>query len=119
MAADLKALRDLLGEYEPGSWFLCHGRCSGFAPHKEGWRPFILIERWARHPIAFAYPRSTTSREGLNHRPHDHAREYPNCCISRPGKILWIQWSLPAQLICSTNFSCIEPDADVVKAVRR
>lgn len=113
---DLRQLRDLLGEYKAGSWFVLNSSASGFAQDKPlHYRPFILIADWSTaRPIAQTKPRSTTSRNGL---PHDaHPRDHdPGCRINKPGCIVNVRWSVSSELVRSENYSCTEPDDSIMK----
>jgi hypothetical protein len=115
---DLRQLRDLLGAYEIGTWFLISSEHSSFAAGK-GFhsRPYVLVRPWRNnHPIAHCRPRSRTNSRGLAHAAHDWGH-YPTCHVTESGFIVHELVAVRSSGICHENFSCIEPDETVITAI--
>src|SRR4051794_17074923 len=107
----LDRLRDLLGVYDAGTWFVCDSSAAGFRDDKT--RPMVLIEQWKRgRATVRACARSASARTGYLHEAHPAGHD-PHCQITKRGRIVFEYCVLSSKLICSDNYSCVEPDRDV------
>jgi len=118
----LRGLRDLLGEYPAGSWFLVDnaesalemGRRFAHSKPDDEVRPYILIRTWERsRPHVDARPRSA---RGTSHGAHPRGHE-PSCRINKPGVIVSCLWVLSARVLDADHYSCREPDELLIAAI--
>lgn len=104
----------------PGiAWFSVNETHLAFAPHKAPGHRAVVLRTWpANSPLAIVFARSTTSRTGINHGPHEHKQEFPRCWLNRNARIV-VEWPLSARksLLDRKTAMCEEPDADITRRV--
>ena len=109
---------DFDAPYEIGSWFLVSNERI-FRLHNlkqfsinAGGHPVVIRTRYnpGRHgPNVSGYPRSTTSRDGFEHKSHLPHNGKTTCIISKTGLVLLhIPVSVSSIEISAATFSCTE-----------
>ncbi|MGH9195694.1 MAG: hypothetical protein ACRD1T_08145 [Acidimicrobiia bacterium] len=79
---------------------------------RQGTHPFVLLADFNGVSPAVVRGRSRTRESDFPHSAHPSGHE-DSCKITSDG---WIaaEWSLKPEVVCGENYSCVEPDKDIL-----
>ena len=122
MGPDLRDLAYMMLGSSVGAWYWIANKQS-VHPRKQirwnpdpGTHPFVLAAEFDGLSPAVVRTRSTTRRSQHAHAAHPERHE-ETCKINADG---WIGplWSLKPEVVNQPNYSCSEPDEDLVDILR-
>ena len=118
-ATDYQGLTQALEpELEYGTWLIVNNLAARFAMHRPGgWHPWVLVQPSdATRPSSVAYPRSTSSDEGI--RAPAAPAPASRCRLTEAARIVLRREAVPANAVSSSpaDVECVEPDPDALRA---